>query len=73
MKPPTPNPASSQTPHANWRVISRNKLGMKTNKFAFEICMISISKYPENFVKTEFVDLKKINNYAGFLVYRGAN
>ena len=36
---------------------------MKINKFTVKRSIISISKYPESFVKIEFVDLKKINNY----------
>ena len=62
MKPPTPNPPP-RTPHGNCRMISRNNLSMNINKLAFKRSMISISKYPESFVKIEFVDLKKINNY----------
>ena len=59
---PYPEPPP-RTPHGNYRMISRNNLSMKINKFAFKRSIISISKYPESFVKIEFVDLKKINNY----------
>ena len=60
MKPPTPNPAPL-TEISEWS--HGNNLSMKINKFAFKRSMIAISKYPESFVKNEFVDLKKINNY----------
>ena len=62
---PYPEP---RTPHGNCRVISRNNLSMKINKLAFKISMISISKYPEIFVKNEFVDFKKIYNYCNIWV-----
>ena len=47
-EPRTPHP---RTPHGNCWMISRNNLSMKINKFAFKRSMISISKYPESFVK----------------------
>ena len=64
---PYPEPPP-RTPHGNYRMISCNNLSMKINKFAFKRSIISISKYPESFVKIEFVDLKKINNYCIVLV-----